>query len=120
MDKPKRKNKTKQLVTWPSSPYFTFNELLEANPHFTKKITLYVRLTNARDNGNLLEIASQPGNAGRPPKVFAITPLTTLTLDKAEKAGLTLVENIRSKVGRTPVSAKSLTTSVATKIAASV
>lgn len=93
-----RKNKTNLVVEWPDAAYFTIAELWALNNKF-KEITLRVRLTNAIEDGKVAEIGSIPGgDGGRPRKVFALTPVTKIVLDKAESLGVTLVDKAREKL----------------------
>lgn len=107
MSKNNRKTPTNSTVIWPTTQYFTIDELWALNPKFVE-ITLRVRLTKAIDeDGKVVEIGSIPGGKGRPKKVFAYTPVTKIVLDKAEAAGITLVDKAREKfmdvVSVTPV-----------------
>jgi len=86
-----RKNKTNQSVVWPSTSYFTIKELHRLNPKFVE-ITLRVRLTNSIEDGEIAEIGSVPGGKGRPQKVFSLTPVTQITLNKAKQDNISLVE----------------------------
>lgn len=90
--KQQRKNRTNQVVTWPTTPYFTIRELHNLNPKFVN-ITLRVRLTNAIEAGQIAEIGSVPGGKGRPQKVFAKTPVTQNVLAKARQDGISMVDN---------------------------
>lgn len=90
-----RKNKTNQVVVWPSTMFFAIEkDLLKLNPTF-KKITLRVRLANAIKEGKVSEIGSipNPKGKGRPIKMFAMTPVTQNMLDKAKSEEITLVDN---------------------------
>jgi hypothetical protein len=93
------KNKTKRVVVWPTTSYFTFSDLLALNPEYNEvKITLRVKLTKAiEEEGKYAEIGFVPGNHGRPPKVYATVPVTKLVLDKAEQEGVQLVDRAREK-----------------------
>lgn len=98
MNQNTRKNKTNQTVVWPTTPYFTVKNLEALNPSFVL-ITLRVRLSNAKDeDGTVAEIGFIPGGKGRPQKVFAMTPVTQMMLDKAEQDGIQLVENAKKLV----------------------
>ena len=93
-----RKNKTNQTVIWPTTPYFTIQDLFHLNPKFVE-ITLRVRLSNAiNPGGTIAEIGSIPGGLGRPQKVFAMTPVTQELLNKAKAAGINLVDNAEEKL----------------------
>lgn len=85
-----KKNKMNRTVTWPTTTYFTFDDLHKLNPSFDKKITLRVRLANAITDGTVAEIGSIPGGQGRPPKVYVIAPVTQIVLDRAESDGITV------------------------------
>ena len=92
-----RKNKMNFSVVWPTTPYFTIKDLIKLNPKFVE-ITLRVRLTNAIDEEDrFAEIGFVPGAKGRPQKIFAPTPVTKDVLDKAEEAGISLVDKARDK-----------------------
>lgn len=83
-------SKSSRVVNWPTSTYFSFDDLLNLNPSFQKKITLRVRLANAIEDGTVAEIGSVPGGQGRPPKVYVLTPVTQIALDKAEADGVSV------------------------------
>jgi hypothetical protein len=87
-----KKNKTNQIVTWPTATLFTIKELHRLNPKFIE-ITLRVRLSKAIETGKVAEIGSIPGEKGRPQKVFSLTPVTKITLDKARAEHINLVDN---------------------------
>ena len=87
-----QKNKTNQEVSWPNTPYFTIAELHNLNPKFIN-ITLRVRLANAIETGKIVELGAQTGGKGRPQKVFAVTPITQTTLNKAKSENINLVDN---------------------------
>lgn len=98
-----RKNKTNQSVTWPTTSYFTIEELFALNPKFVL-ITLRVRLANAIDDGKVVAIGSIPGGKGRPPKVFSMTPVTQITINKAKANNITMVDNYQKLVNAISVS----------------
>jgi hypothetical protein len=88
-----KKNKTNQVVTWPTATLFTIKELHRLNPKFVE-ITLRVRLSKAiTETQKVAEIGSIPGEKGRPQKVFSMTPVTKATLDKARAEHINLVDN---------------------------
>lgn len=92
------KTKNNRPVIWPTSTYFTFDDLYKLNPVFDKKITLRVRLTNAIGEGKVAEIGSVPGGQGRPPKVYVLTPVTQLALEKAEANGIVVPGEARKLI----------------------
>lgn len=102
--KQQRKNRTNQTVTWPTTAFFTIQELHNLNPKFVN-ITLRVRLTNAIEAGQVAEIGSVPGGKGRPQKVFTRTPVTQNTLAKARQDGINLVDNADKLVNVVSVTA---------------
>lgn len=87
-----KKNKTNQVVTWPSATLFSITELHRLNPKFIE-ITLRVRLANAIKEGKVVEIGATPGDKGRPKKVFTMAPVTQLTIDRARSEKINLVDN---------------------------
>ena len=62
------------------------------------EITLRVRLTNAITAGKVIEIGSIPGEHGRPPKVFSLTPVTQNTLNKARAEGINFADNVEKSI----------------------
>jgi hypothetical protein len=92
-----RKNKTNLSVTWPTTPFFTIEELHRLNPKFIN-ITLRVRLASCIEEGIIAEIGSVPGGKGRPKKVFCLTPVTKITLERAVKEDVTLIDNAEKLV----------------------
>ena len=116
-----RKNKTNQEVKWSTSALFTIQELWTLNPAF-KEITLRVRLTKEIEAGKIAEIGSIPGGKGRPLKVFSLTPITNLTLERARAKGINLVDNaysIFNVVSVTPSSQPSTLASTPSAVPAS-
>lgn len=93
-----KKNKTCQIVTWPTAILFTIQELHRLNPKFVN-ITLRVRLTKAIEEGKIIEVGSIPGEKGRPQKVFSFTPVTQLVFDRVLKEGMMPVDNYHSLIG---------------------
>lgn len=97
MNKNIEKINTKKEVKWPTTQYFTIDDLIVLNTQLVL-ITLRVRLTKAiEEDGKVAEIGSIPGGKGRPKKVFAFTPVTKDVLDKAESNGINLVDKAREK-----------------------
>ncbi len=96
--KTERKNKTNQVVTWPShDEYFTIETLKETNPHMLtasgSDITLRVRLSDAiTKDKTVAAIGTKNLGKGRPRLAFAMTPVTQTALDKAKSAGIMLVD----------------------------
>ena len=113
-----RKNKTKQVLNLPKTPYYTLEELFAINPQFNNiNITMRVRHTKMVEDGKVAEIGNKTGAHGRPAKVYAQTPVTQLTLDKAEANKITLVDNAKNLVNFinvTPPYATNVTPSVNT------
>lgn len=87
-----KKNKTNQVVTWPSIALWSIKELHRLNPKFVE-ITLRVRLAKAIESAQVAEIGCIPGEKGRPQKVFTMTPVTQLTIDRARSEQINLVDN---------------------------
>lgn len=90
--KTQRKNKTKQVITWPSNEdYFTVKSLVALNPHMLTSapkpsdITLRVRLNKAIHEENLVAVIGHKNcGKGRPELVFAMKPVTQSAIDKAK------------------------------------
>lgn len=89
---------SKRAVKWPTTTYFTFDDVHQLNPSFDKKITLRVRLANAIEDGVITEIGSVPGGQGRPPKVYVLNPVTQISLDKAEANGISVLGEARKLI----------------------
>jgi hypothetical protein len=80
-----RKNKTKQTLNLPTTAYYTLKELFAVNPQFGGiEITIRVRHTKEIEAGRVVEIGTLTGGLGRPQSVYALTPVSKMTLDKAE------------------------------------
>jgi hypothetical protein len=97
--KTQRKNKTKQVITWPKhDEYFTIKQLVALNPHMLTNankpsdITIRVRLKKAIDGDGMpkmvAEIGSKNTGLGRPIKAFAMMPVSPIVLKKAENDGI--------------------------------
>ena len=90
--KTQRKNKTKQIIAWPSNnDYFTIKTLVTMNPHMltsapkSSDITLRVRLNKAIYEENLVSVIGHRScGKGRPELVFAMKPVTQFAIDKAK------------------------------------
>ena len=93
-----RKNQTKLVLNMPTTSYYTLEELFALNKHFNAEITIRVRHTNLIESGKVKEIGCLTGGKGRPSKVFAATPVTQLTLDKARQNEINLVENVNKLI----------------------
>ena len=94
----KTKSTKYKTVTWPTSTYFTFKDLLKINSNFNKEITLRVRLSDAIESGKVVEIGSIPGGLRRPPKVYTMVPVTQIALDKAEADGISVLGEARKLI----------------------
>lgn len=96
--KTERKNKTNQVITWPSNnEYFTIDTLSQSNQHMLTSsgsdITLRVRLDDAIKKKNLVAvIGTRNCGKGRPKLAFAMTPVQQTALDKAKSEGIMLVD----------------------------
>lgn len=99
--KTERKNKTNQIINWPSaSEYFTIDSLIENNKHLLtasgSDITLRVKLNDAIVNKKTIAvIGTHNRGKGRPKLAFAMTPVTQLALDKAKNNGIMLLDETR-------------------------
>lgn len=92
--KTERKNKTNLVVNWPTTPFFTLDDVFALQPD-AKEITLRVRLAKEIEKGKAAEIGCKTGGQGRPKKVFAFTPVPQSTLDLARTQNITLVDQSR-------------------------
>ena len=89
---------TNKNINWPTTPTFTIKDVFALNP-LEKQITLRVRLTNEKKTGKILELGNRTGGKGRPEKIFAYTPVSTITFKKAESERVNFVDGIRKLVG---------------------
>jgi len=92
--KTERKNKTNLVVTWPTTPLFTLEDVFALQCD-AKHITLRVRLSKEIEKGKAVEIGCKTGEQGRPRKVFAFTPVSAATIDLARNQNITLVDTSR-------------------------
>ncbi len=94
--KTQRKNKTKQVISWPShDEYFTIDSLAETNPHMLTStgsdITLRVRLNKAIGEEDLVAVIGQKNcGKGRPQLVFAMRPVKQSVIEKAKNDSINL------------------------------
>lgn len=94
--KTQRKNKTKQVIAWPSQDtYFTIDSLIASNPHMLTSsgsdITLRVRLNKAINDENLVAVIGHLNTRkGRPQLAFAVRPVKQTAIDKAKTDGIML------------------------------
>jgi len=94
--KTQRKNKTKQVIAWPShDTYFTIDTLIESNNHMLttsgSDITLRVRLNKAVTEENLVAVIGQRNSGkGRPQLVFAMRPVKQTAVEKASTDGISV------------------------------
>ena len=116
--KTQRKNKTKQVISWPShDEYFTIDSLAKANPHMLTSppklsdITLRVRLNKAINEEDLVAVIGQKNcGKGRPQLVFAMRPVKQSVIEKAKADNINLdmpkvmpVMEITPQTNMTPV-----------------
>jgi len=94
--KTQRKNKTKQVIAWPSQDtYFTIDTLIASNSHMLTSsgsdITLRVRLNKAITEENLVAVIGQRNSGkGRPQLVFAMKPVNQSLIEKAASEGISI------------------------------
>ena len=96
--KTQRKNKTNQVISWPSNDeYFTINDLVRLNPHMLtgaakpSDITLRVRLAKAVKDDNLVSPIGQKNcGKGRPKVIYAMRPVKSIVIEKATADGISL------------------------------
>jgi len=94
--KTQRKNKTNQVINWPTNDqYFTIDSLINSNQHMLTSsgldITLRVRLNKAiNEEGMVAVIGHKNSGKGRPQLVFAMKPVNQMVLEKAKNDGIML------------------------------
>ena len=115
-----RKNKTNQVIKWPSADsFFTIKTINVDNSDF-KEITLRVRLKNALEEGLISELGTIHGGKGRPTIAFAMTPVSPKAIEAAKNAEVLLhdrymVNIVNIKVDSTSSQTEVMTTSDVTK-----
>ena len=117
MKQTQRKNNTNRDLTLPSTTsYFTIRDLVKINSGLITAsegdITIRVKLTKEIEKGRVVELGSCTGGKGRPPKVFAVTPVTQTVLNKAKADNITLVDNADRLVNAITVSSSPSAVSV--------
>jgi len=129
MNKTQRKNKTKQVINWPSNDvYFTIKDLVVLNPHMLtladkpSDITLRVRLKKAIDETKqVAEIGTKNAGKGRPEKIFGMRPVQQSVLDlaKADKMQIfaeTQLISVMEITNKTPTQATPIPTPETTPV----
>lgn len=107
-----RKNKTNQVLNMPKTPYYKLQELFALNPQFNAEITIRVRHTKEIEAGRVAEIGSMPGGKGRPLKVYAYTPVSQATLNRAKASGMNPVDNVEKLINAISVTSPSPVTNI--------
>lgn len=116
MKQTQRKNNTNRELLLPNSSatYFSIQDLVKLNSNLLtaskSDITIRVKLTKKIEDGKVVEIGSLTGGQGRPQKVFAITPVTQLVINKAKADNINLVDNADKLVNAINVSTPTLAT----------
>jgi hypothetical protein len=87
-----RKNKTNQVIKWPSADSFFTVKTLHADNSDFKEITLRVRLKNALEEGLISDLGTINGGKGRPTIAFAMNPVSPKALEAAKTAEVLLHE----------------------------
>lgn len=110
-----RKNKTNQVIKWPSvNTFFTVKTLNADNSDF-KEITLRVRIKNALDEGLISDLGTMHGGKGRPTIAFAMNPISSNAIEAAKNAEVLLNDRYTvNVVNITSESASSKTETMAT------
>ena len=98
--KTKKYNKSKTLkVEWPTKP-FSISEVQEKYPDMIN-ITLRVKLNQARDNDQLVEVGKNIKDQGRPTLLFCSTPVTAEKLLSIDLSKVELFEVYKKMVTTT-------------------
>lgn len=113
------KKRITKPITWPNVPYFTIEQLQKSNKSIVE-ITLRVKLNKEIEEGRAVFIGQIMGNAGRPKKVFAVTPVTQKVLDTANHDGIMLSEKAHLLVKAVQVSHGTSDTSISPGMSSSV
>jgi len=103
MKKTDRKNKTNQIVNWPTN-IFTIKELNVQNPDFVE-ITLRTRMKKSMDSGEITDIGVLHNGKGRPTLVFVYGTATNEHIEEAKSRQVILkdVSNVNViKITNTP------------------
>jgi len=84
-------------INWPSTQTFTLKEVFTLNPT-EKEITMRVRITKEKEAGKIAELGAITGNMGRPTKLYAFTPITPITIAKAEANRVNIVDGLKKAI----------------------
>ena len=105
-------SKMKKSLTWPNKSHFVIKDLFALNPT-EKDITMRTHVDGAKKLNEIVAIGTVPGFQGRPQLVYAYTPVTKITIERAKADGYVIdnedkiinVVDIKSPVSTTtPVS----------------
>lgn len=96
MKKTNRKNKTNQVVTWPTG-IFTHKDAMAINSHF-ESITLRTRINGAKKDGTVTHVGVIRNGMGRPSDVYAYGPVTQVHLDEAKNRQVILAKDLSVNV----------------------
>jgi len=83
----------KKTVTWPSSQMFTIEDVFSLNKTM-KEITVRVRLSKEKEIGKIIELGALTGGKGRPEKVYAYPPITSILTEHAKSKKINLADGI--------------------------
>lgn len=96
MKKTNRKNKTNQVVTWPTG-IFTHKDAMAINAHF-EPITLRTRINGAKKAGTVTLMGAIRNGMGRPSDVYVYGPVTQVHLDEAKNRQVILAKDLSVNV----------------------
>lgn len=90
MNKTTSKNKSEYSLNMPAMPYYSIQDIFDLNAGI--KVTVRLEHTKMVDSGKVVCIGTLTGGKGRPPKAYALTPVTKLTIDKAKADQINLID----------------------------
>lgn len=95
MSNTSKKNNTD--INWPTTEYFTTKDLFDKNPNKVH-ITLRSKLSKRIEEDSVTVIGIFPAKIGRPTNVFAYTPVSKATIDKAVENGMIFPDSVTERV----------------------
>jgi len=90
------KNSNK-ITNWPKTQTFTVKEVWKLNPHIEKEITCRVNFNAQKSDQKIIEFGAKTGGKGRPEKLYAYLPITSIMIQKAKTQKVNLADGLETK-----------------------
>jgi len=89
--------KSNEIINWPKTQTFTVTDVWELNSHIEKEITCRVNFNKQKENLKIIEFGSKTGGKGRPEKLYAYLPISSIMIQKAKSQKINLADGIETK-----------------------